>query len=113
MSHIQRLREVEALNSLVTIRRNIRNDSFTGHTAGIAPGYTQGNLTILPAKNATDFMRYCLSNPKPCPLVGVSDTGNPILTTLGNDIDIRTDIPNYNVYRNSDLVETRNDIKSL
>jgi uncharacterized protein YcsI (UPF0317 family) len=79
----------------------------------MAPGYTQGNLVILPAKQAMDFMRYCQRNPKPCPLVGVSDTGNPMLITLGNDIDIRTDIPSYNVYQNGELVETVSDIKSL
>ena len=88
MSNIQRLREVEELNSLLAIRRNIRNGSFTGHTAGMAPGYTQGNLVILPAKQAMDFMRYCQRNPKPCLLVGMSDTGNPVLITLGSDIDL-------------------------
>jgi uncharacterized protein YcsI (UPF0317 family) len=113
MSNNQKLLEVNELNSPASVRRNIRSGSFTGHTSGMAPGYTQGNLVILPTKQAMDFMRYCQRNPKPCPLVGVSDTGNPMLITLGNDIDIRTDIPSYNVYRNGELVETVNDIKSL
>lgn len=94
-------------------RRAIRNNTLSGHTAGLAPGFTQGNLAILPAHLAMDFMRYCQRNPKPCPLVGVSDTGNPMLPTLGHDIDIRTDISSYNVYRNGLLTDTVNDIKSL
>jgi uncharacterized protein YcsI (UPF0317 family) len=57
-------------------------------------------------------MRYCQRNPKPCPLVGVGDTGNPKLFTLG-DIDIRTDVPAYNVYRNGRLAESVNDISDI
>jgi uncharacterized protein YcsI (UPF0317 family) len=82
------LLKVNELTNLVSVRRNIHNGSFTGHTAGMVPGYSQGNLVILPAKQAMDFMRYCQRNPKPCPLVGMSDTGNPVLITLGSDIDL-------------------------
>ncbi|NNE21888.1 MAG: putative hydro-lyase [Rhizobiales bacterium] len=94
-------------------RRAMRTGAFTGNTAGIAPGYTQGNLAILPADLALDFMRYCQRNPKPCPLIGVSGTGDPSLPTLGRDIDIRTDIPSYNVYRDGELDETVTDIRHL
>ena len=41
-----------------------------GPTAGLAPGYVQGNLAILPQALAADFMRFCQLNPKPCPLIG-------------------------------------------
>ena len=94
-------------------RRAIRTGAFTANTAGITPGYTQGNLAILPADLALDFMRYCQRNPKPCPLIGVSETGDPALPTLGRDIDIRTDVPSYNVYRNGELDETVTDIRHL
>lgn len=94
-------------------RRAIRTGVMTGNTAGIAPGYTQGNLAILTAEHALDFMRYCQRNPKPCPLIGVSETGDPALPGLGRDIDIRTDIPSYNVYRNGELDETVTDIRHL
>ena len=46
-----------------------------GPTSGMAPGYVQANLAILPAAVASDFMRFCQLNPKPCPLVGVSAPG--------------------------------------
>lgn len=94
-------------------RRVIRTGAFTGNTASIAPGYTQGNFAILPTGLALDFMRYCQRNPKPCPIVGVSETGDPSLPTLGRDIDIRSDIPSYNVYRNGELDETVTDIRDL
>jgi len=97
----------------VAARRAIRDGTFTSQTARLAPGYTQGNLAILPADLAMDFLRFCQRNPKPCPLVGVSDTGDPALPTLGHDIDIRTDIPSYNVYRNGELTDTVPDIKGL
>ena len=74
-------------------RRHFRSGAYSGHTAGIGPGYLQGNLAILPANYALDFARYCQRNPQPCPLIGVSDTGDPMLRTLGSDIDIRSDIP--------------------
>ncbi|MFX4223148.1 MAG: hypothetical protein ACMVO3_20560 [Thalassobaculum sp.] len=94
-------------------RRLIREGAHTGHTAGLAPGYLQGNLVILPAAHALDFFRFCQRNPKPCPLVGVSDTGNPDLFTLGTDVDIRTDVPSYNIFRDGVLTELVPDITDL
>ena len=58
-------------------------------------------------------MRFCQRNPKPCPVVGVSDTGIPMMATLGQDIDIRTDVPSYNIYRHGRLAESCSDIKAL
>jgi uncharacterized protein YcsI (UPF0317 family) len=95
------------------VRAAIREGRFRGQTGGLAAGYLQGNLAILPADLALDFARFCQRNPKPCPLVGVSDTGDPMLRTLGADIDIRTDVPNYNVYRDGALAEQRADIADL
>ena len=46
-------------------------------TAGIANGFVQGNLAILPEKLAASFHRFCQLNPKPCPVIGMSDVGNP------------------------------------
>ena len=94
-------------------RIKIRNGCYSAHTAGIAKGYLQGNLAILPKDYALDFFRYCQRNPKPCPLIGVSDTGDPFLPTLGANIDIRTDVPLYNVYRDGELKEQVTDIKSI
>ena len=95
------------------VRAQIRACAYAGHTAGLGKNMLQANLAILPASHALDFMRYCQRNPKPCPLVGVSDTGNPRMTTLGHDIDIRTDIPAYYVYRDGTRAETVTDITDL
>ncbi len=82
-----------------SIREAIRSGSFSGHTAGLAPGKLQCNLAILPASHALDFLRFCLRNPKPCPIVAVGETGDPMLSTLGRYIDVRTDTPRYWLYR--------------
>ncbi len=91
----------------------IRANRYAGHTAGIGLGRVQGNLAIVPAEFALDFARYCQRNPKPCPMVGVSDTGEPMLRTLGADIDVRTDLPLYNHYENGELTGQRRDIKAI
>ncbi len=94
----------------VDIRSAIRAGRYSGQTAGLAMGCLQGNLVILHRDNAYDFIRYCQRNPKPCPLVGVSDTGNASMPSLGLDIDIRTDIPLYNIYRHGELDTQVSDI---
>ncbi len=81
------------------IRRAIRRREHTGHTVGLAPGYVQGNLCIVPQQHAADFLLFCQRNPKPCPVLAVSEPGEPRLPALGNDLDIRTDIPSYRVFR--------------
>ena len=91
--------------TLDAVRAEIRSGRYRSHTAGLGQGHLQANLAIMPAEYALDFMRFCQRNPKPCPLTGVSDTGNPMMTTLGRDIDIRTDLPLYNVYRDGRLVQ--------
>ena len=79
-------------------------------TSGIANGYVQGNLAILPEKQAADFHRFCQLNPKPCPIIGISDVGNPKIPSLGIDLDIRTDLPRYRVWRNGEVLDEPTDI---
>jgi uncharacterized protein YcsI (UPF0317 family) len=94
------------------LRRVIAAGQYRGNMANLAPGYVQGNLVILPESMAFDFLAFCHANPKPCPLLAVSAAGDPNLPTLG-EIDIRTDIPMYNVYRDGVLEEEVHDISSL
>ena len=79
-------------------------------TAGVANGFVQGNLVILPEKLAGAFHRFCQLNPKPCPIIGMSDVGNPRIPSLGLDLDIRTDLPRYRVWRDGEVVEEPTDI---
>lgn len=95
------------------VRQRIRRGEITGHTSGLAPGCVQGNVVILPADLASDFLRFCQANPKPCPLLAVSAAGDPTLPALGLDIDIRRDVPRYRVFRQGVLVDEPTDIGPL
>jgi uncharacterized protein YcsI (UPF0317 family) len=85
------------------IRSAVRSGRHRGHTAGLAPGHVQGNVCILPREYAEDFRRFCERNPKPCPLLAMSAPGDPRLPALGEDLDIRSDVPRYRLFRNGVL----------
>ena len=85
-------------------RAEIRSGRHRDVTSGMAPAIVQANLAILPAKYVNDFLRYCQLNPKPCPLIGMTQPGDPMLPMLGEDIDLRTDLPAYRVFE--DGIET-------
>jgi len=93
-------------------RLAVRQGLHRGPTAGLAPGYVQGNLAILPKALAADFLQFCCLNPKPCPLIGTSAPGDPRVPELG-DIDIRTDLPRYRVWRKGDLVAEPTDLREF
>ncbi len=82
-------------------------------TTGMAMGYMQGSPVIVPGDLALDFLTFCQRNPKPCPVVGVSERGSPALPTLGEDIDVRTDIGGYRIWRHGELVDEVTDIGAL
>ncbi|PLP96810.1 putative hydro-lyase [Cupriavidus pauculus] len=94
-------------------RAAIRRGDWRGHTAGMAPGRVQGNLMILPLQWAPEFLAYCRANPVPCPLIGMTEPGSPLMPRLGRDIDLRTDLPRYRVWRNGTLSEECEDITTL
>lgn len=91
----------------------IRAGHWKTHTSGLADGHVQGNVVILPEALAADFARFCERNPKPCPVLAVSEPGNPALPTLGTDIDIRSDLSQYRVWRDGALVQEPHDIRDL
>ena len=86
----------------VEVRRRIRAGRYDGQTGGLARGYVQANLAILPAACAGEFARFCQRNPKPCPLLATSEPGRPHLPELAADLDLRTDVPSYRVFRNGE-----------
>lgn len=103
-------RPAEAREIARKIRLDIRAGTITDQTSGMAPGFAQGNLVVLPKAWASDFLRFCLANPKPCPLLAVGEPGDPALPTVGNEIDIRRDVPRYRVFRDGQLIEEVTDI---
>jgi uncharacterized protein YcsI (UPF0317 family) len=104
---------LNAMDNPRDIRRAIRAGRHTGHTAGLARGHVQGNVCILPQEYATDFLAFCRANPKPCPLLAVSEPGDPCLPALGEDLDIRTDVPAYRIFRNGKQEEDVADLLGL
>lgn len=68
---------------------------------------------ILPEALAGDFLRFAQRNPKPCPVIGMTEPGDPFVRELGQDVDLRTDLPRYRVWRNGELVSEPEDIRDL
>jgi uncharacterized protein YcsI (UPF0317 family) len=90
-----------------------RTGQFAGYTSSFSQGYVQGSLGILPKEHALDFAAYCHRNAKACPLLAIGNVGDPYLPLLGEDLDIRTDVPCYKVFREGEVVEEPTDIKHL
>jgi uncharacterized protein YcsI (UPF0317 family) len=99
-----------AASTLADARARIRDNVHTGPTSGLAAGFAQANLVILPAEHAVDFARFCVRNPKPCPLLDITDAGSPHPVSVAPDADLRTDLPRYLVYRNGSLVDEPTEI---
>ncbi|GEC55254.1 uncharacterized protein YcsI (UPF0317 family) [Bradyrhizobium japonicum] len=100
----------EPVPASVEARRACRDGVASATTAGLANGFVQGNLAILPEKLAGAFHRFCQLNPKPCPIIGMSDVGDPRIPALGLDLDIRTDVPRYRVWRDGEVADEPTDI---
>ena len=82
----------------------IRNGEITGQTSGMANGYAQANLVILPEKYAKDFEEFARKNPKPCPLLEVIH-GSKFVKDMGEGANILTDIPKYRIFENGVLTK--------
>jgi uncharacterized protein YcsI (UPF0317 family) len=85
------------------LREAIRRGEFSGPTGGLASGFTQANLVALPEADAFDFLRFCVRNPKPCPLLEVTDPGSAEPAQTAPGADLRTDVPRYRVWRDGEL----------
>ncbi len=94
-------------------RARIRAGEWTGPTAGLAPGYVQANLVVLPEALADDFERFCRANPQALPLLDVTDAGSPVPMCVAPEADVRLDLPRYRVYRDGRLDEEPTDIMTL
>jgi uncharacterized protein YcsI (UPF0317 family) len=86
---------------------------MTGPTPGLALGFVQANLVIVPREFAFDFLLFCQRNPKPCPLLDVTEPGDPEPKAVAPGADLRTDLPAYRVWRDGILADEPTDIRSL
>ncbi len=105
--------DMEKKTRAAQARERIRSGAWAGHTSGLADEHVQGNVVILPKAWAEDFQLYCERNPRPCPLLAVSKPGEAFLPKLGTDIDIRTDVPKYRVWRDGAMVAEPTDLSDL
>src|SRR2546427_1515883 len=87
------------------IRRDIRNGKLTGITAGLGQNHVQANLAVLPKDVAYDFLLFCQRNPRPCPLLEVTDVGSAEPVGVAPGADLRTDIPRYRIYTHGELTD--------
>src|SRR5881409_1848005 len=87
------------------IRRDIRNGKLTGITAGLGANHVQANLAVLPRDYAYDFLLFCQRNPRPCPLLEVTDVGSAEPIGVAPGADLRTDIPRYRIYTHGELTD--------
>ncbi len=81
-------------------------------SSGQAPGFTQANLVVLPREWAFDMLLFAQRNPRPVPLLDVTDPGSP-RTVLAPGADLRTDLPRYRVWRDGVLVDEPTDVVEL
>src|SRR5688572_184343 len=95
------------------VRQACRSGRLTGPTPGLGLGFVQANLVILPKEHAFDFLLFCQRNPKPCPLLDVTEPGDPEPKGVAPGADLRTDLPAYRVWRNGELVDEPTDVRSL
>ena len=100
-----------ALQSPRDVRMAIRHDGLHGPTSGLAPGYLQANLVIVPQSIAFDFLLFCQRNPKPCPILEVLDAGSPEPRETAPAADLRTDLARYRVFEHGVQVDEPTDIR--
>src|SRR3989441_10896810 len=86
-------------------RRDIRNGQLTGIAAGLGRNHVQANLAVLPKDVAYDFLLFCQRNPRPCPLLEVTDVGSAEPVGVAPGADLRTDIPRYRIYTHGELAD--------
>lgn len=84
------------------LRSLVRKKEWNKPTTGLAAGYVQANLVMLPQEEAFHFLLFCVRNPKPCPVLDVLEPGRTE-PRIAPGADLRTDLPKYRVYENQAL----------
>jgi uncharacterized protein YcsI (UPF0317 family) len=97
----------------IAVRQACRDGQWAGPTPGLALGFVQANVVIVPREFAFDFLLFCQRNPKPCPLLDVTEPGDPEPKAIAPGADLRTDLPAYRIWRDGQLVDEPADVRSL
>jgi len=112
-THFYRMNDGVDRSTAHEFRLLCRSGQHLTHTVGHANGFVQANFVALPQEHAFEFLTFCLRNPKACPLLAVTDPGDPVPRNIAPLADIRSDIPKYRVYRHGKLTEELSDITEL
>ncbi|MBI4322526.1 MAG: DUF1445 domain-containing protein [Chloroflexi bacterium] len=91
-------------------RSVVRQGKYTGTTHTCCRGYARTNLVIVPREYAFDFSLFCHRNPGPCPVLDVTDPGDPHPKLMAPDADLRTDLPQYRVFKDGQVTDEPTDI---
>ena len=94
------------------VREIIRRGDWTSPTAGLSLGYAQANMIVLPGDWAYDFLLFAARNPKPCPILDVTDPGSAEAKLIAPGSDVRTDLPRYRIWVDGRLADEPTDIRS-
>ncbi len=94
-------------------RELIRNGEWTKPTSGMANGYIQTNLAVLPKELAFEFLLFCQRNPKACPIIDVIEEGSAVAALAAPESNVKTDIPKYRISRDGEFTEERTEVKDL
>lgn len=92
------------------VRQACREGAWIGPTCGLAPGYAQANLVVLPQDWAFEFLLFCQRNSQACPLIEVTAAGSWTPSLTAPDADLRSDLPGYRVWKNGELVDEPADV---
>lgn len=100
-----------AVDDPAEARRMIRANDYPNPTVGVAPGYVQCSLVMLPKPYADEFEAFCNANSEACPVVARTAPGARSDETLGKDLDLATDAGSYRLFRNGDAVSDVLDVE--
>ena len=91
-------------------RELVRKEEWTDFTLLACRNYAQNNLAIVPRDYAYEFLLFCMRNPRPCPVIDVTEPGSPYPMKVAPTADLRTDLPRYRVFKNGELVDEPTDV---
>ena len=94
------------------LRELIRTGEWSKPTTGVAPGFVQANLVMLPQEEAFHFLLFCVRNPKPCPILDVLEPGQ-VEPKIAKDADLRTDLPKYRIFEQGKLKDEVEDVRGV
>ncbi len=101
-----------SIEQVKELRAAIARGEWRKPTSGLAPGFTQANVVILPQKYAFDFLLFCTRNDRPCPVIDVCEAGSVAPPVAGPDADLRVHVPRYRIYRAGKLEQEVDDIRA-